>query len=92
MLTEAQNLLLKSFSRICSFMRHRRLNYFAWPRILRRRTWTIPDGSLPKEVAAVLYASISAALLRLDERISLNSKTPIWRRNLQLAQGPAVGQ
>ena len=29
------------------------------------------DGSLPKEVAAVLYyASISAALTRLDERIS----------------------
>jgi hypothetical protein len=30
-----------------------------------------PDGSLPKEVAAVLYyASIAAALTNLDERIS----------------------
>ena len=39
-----------------------------------------PDGSLPKEVAAVLYyASISAAMTRLDERISQLKDTELER-------------
>ena len=52
-------------------MRHRRLELLRLAKDFAKANMDHPDGILPKEVAAVLYyASISAALLRLDERIS----------------------
>jgi hypothetical protein len=70
MLSDAQNLLLKSFSDLL-------LHATPPTELLRlakdfaKANMDHPDGSLPKEVAAVLYyASIAAALTRLDERIS----------------------
>jgi hypothetical protein len=70
MLAEAQNLLLKSFS---DLLLHATppVELLRLSKDFAKANMDHPDGSLPKEVAAVLYyASISAALLRLDERIS----------------------
>ena len=70
MITEAQNLLLKSFS---DLLLHATppIELLRLAKDFAKANMDHPDGSLPREVAAVLYyASISAALLRLDERIS----------------------
>jgi len=70
MLGEAQSLLLKSFS---DLLLHAAppIELLLLAKDFAKANMDHPDGSLPKEVAAVLYyASISAALTRLDERIS----------------------
>ena len=70
MLAEAQNLLLRSFS---DLLLHATppVELLRLAKDFAKANMDHPDGSLPKEVAAVLYyASISAAFLRLDERIT----------------------
>jgi len=70
MLSEAQSLLLKSFS---DLLLHAAppIELLWLAKDFAKANMDRSDGSLPKEVAAVLYyASISAALTHLDERIS----------------------
>jgi hypothetical protein len=70
LLTDAQSLLLKSFS---DLLLHPSppIELLRLAKDFAKANMDHPDGSLPKEVAAVLYyASISAALTHLDERIS----------------------
>jgi hypothetical protein len=70
MLSDAQSLLLKSFS---DLLLHAAppIELLLLAKDFAKANMDCADGSLPKEVAAVLYyASISAALTHLDERIS----------------------
>jgi hypothetical protein len=79
MLTEAQNLLLKSFS---DLLLHAAppIELLRLAKDFAKANMDHPNGALPKEVAAVLYyASISAALTRLDERISQLQKVELER-------------
>jgi hypothetical protein len=69
-LSEAQQLLLKSFS---DLLLHPTppVELLRLAKDFAKVNMDHPDGSLPNEVAAVLYyACIAAALARLDERIS----------------------
>jgi hypothetical protein len=69
-LSEAQNLVLKSFS---DLLLHAAppIELLRLAKDFAKANMDHPDGSLPKEVAAVLYyACICAALVRLEERIS----------------------
>jgi hypothetical protein len=85
-LSDAQNLLLKSF-----------LDLFLHPvppvelltltKDFAKGNMDHPESSLPNEVAAVLYyASIAAALVRLDRRISQLSDAEL-KRGLSWAKG-----
>ncbi|HUD45564.1 MAG TPA: hypothetical protein VMR33_01985 [Candidatus Baltobacteraceae bacterium] len=70
LLSEAQSLLLRSFS---DLLLHAAppIELLWLAKDFAKANMDHPDGSLPKEVAAVLYyASIAAALTNLDERIS----------------------
>jgi hypothetical protein len=69
-LSEAQNLLLKSFS---DLLLHPTppIELLRLAKDFAKANMDHPDGSLPNEVSAVLYyACIAAALTRLGERIS----------------------
>jgi hypothetical protein len=92
-LGDAQNLLLKSF-----------LDLFLHPvppvelltltKEFAKSNMDHPDSSLPKEVAAELYyASIAAAFVRLDRRISQLSDTELekgfkWAKDQRWASPP----
>jgi hypothetical protein len=80
-LSEAQSLLLKSFS---DLFQHPvpPLELLSLTKEFAKANMDHPDSSLPHEVAAALYyASIAAALVRLDTRIS-QLKDPELRRGL----------
>ncbi len=84
-LSEAQNLLLKSFS---DLLLHTTppIELLRLAKDFAKANMDRPDGSLPKEVAAVLYySSICAALTRLNERIS-QLKDPELERGLHWAK------
>jgi hypothetical protein len=69
-LSDAQNLLLKSFA---DLFRHPvpPLELLKLTKDFAKANMDHPDGCLPHEVASALYyASIAAALVRLDTRIS----------------------
>jgi hypothetical protein len=69
-LSDAQNLLLKSFS---DLFHHPLppLELLSLTKDFAKANMDHPDSSLPHEVAGVLYyASIAAAMVRLDTRIS----------------------
>jgi hypothetical protein len=92
MVTEAQSLLLKSFS---DLLLHPTppLELLRLAKDFAKANMDHPDGSLPKEVAAVLYyASISAAMTRLDERISRLNDTELQRGLTWAKDQPWVDQ
>jgi hypothetical protein len=79
LLGAAHNLVLKSFLEL--FLHPAPpVELLALTKDFAKTNMDHPDSSLPKEVAAVLYyASISAALVRLDQRISQLSNADLER-------------
>jgi hypothetical protein len=85
MLSDAQSLLLKSFA---DLLLHATppIELLRLAKDFAKANMDHPEGALPKEVAAVLYyASISAALTRLDERIT-QLKDPDLERGIRWAK------
>jgi hypothetical protein len=92
MIAEAQNLLLKSFS---DLLLHSTppVELLRLAKDFAKANMDRPDGSLPKEVAAILYyASISTAFLRLDERISQLKDTDLERGLCWAKSQPWINQ
>jgi hypothetical protein len=91
-LTSAQNLLLKSFHDL--FLHPvPPVELLTLTKDFAKGNMEHPDSALPNEVAAVLYyASIAAAYVRLDQKISSLSDTEL-KRGLSWARAlPWVGE
>ena len=84
-LSEAQNLLLKSFSDLFHHLIPP-LELLSLTKDFAKANMEHPESALPQEVAGVLYyASIAAAIVRLDARIS-QLKDPELQRGLLWAK------
>jgi hypothetical protein len=89
-LSEAQHLLLKSFS---DLFHHPvpPLELLTLTKDFAKANMDHPDSALPQEVAAALYyASIAAALVRLDKRISQLKDAELQRGLLWAKDQPWV--
>jgi hypothetical protein len=89
-LSDAQSLLLKSFS---DLFHHPvpPLELLTLTKDFAKANMDHPDSSLPQEVAGVLYyASIGAALVRLDKRISQLTDADLKRGILWAKDQPWV--
>jgi hypothetical protein len=91
-LSEAQGLLLKSFS---DLFRHPAppLELLEVTKEFAKANMDHPESSLPREIAAALYyASIASALVRLDARISQLKDADLRRGLTWAAEQPWISE